>query len=64
MTNRCDDCKFFLIEAGAIQGVCRRFPPRPTVFDDKGRSRIAHVWTAIQPDDWCGEHKPKIILQS
>lgn len=68
LTDRtCLTCKHKVVEgAGKAkpQMFCRRNPPTATILMIPGPQGVAPVPVAafppVQPDMWCGEHKPRI----
>lgn len=61
MIQKCANCKFLLNE-GAPNIWCRRFPPTATliktVFDASGALQHVGHWghfPVVNPDNWCGE---------
>ena len=52
----CKVCRFWSVEDvrhGLAYGACKRYPPRPIVYDDDIEDRSPYM----AHDDWCGEWK-------
>lgn len=63
-THRCENCKWAEAEGpGSVNFMCHRNPPAvgflPT---NKGPIPVA-AFAIVQPDQWCGEHQPKIAAK-
>ena len=69
MSNRCDNCRFWIRadEAGAaergdyVSGICRRMPPAPlnthqAAIRGNGRETVG-MWPIVKSADWCGEFR-------
>ena len=63
---RCDECKFsFASPNPGMPLECRRFPPQMGFIQDKRSNATGSVagFPGVQPHQFCGEHKPKIIIE-
>lgn len=73
----CSSCFHYEEPAAAASpeqpGLCRLNPPRTTAYpmpvqDALGRQRLQPIyltaWAAVQPNDFCGQHRPEIHLAS
>lgn len=61
---RCENCEFYYKDSlSADTGQCRCNAPHPTLksslMSDKFYSDAVITWPAVQPTDWCGQHKEK-----
>jgi hypothetical protein len=53
MEIQCRECKYF------DEGRCRRYPPEVAQVGEPGRARWVQHLPVVDPDDYCGEFKPK-----
>lgn len=66
VSKTCETCRFRKPDPRddyKSHGECRRLPPVPMCWtgQDGYSNATAHYeqhWPFMQPDDWCGEHKP------
>lgn len=54
--DRCEICRFLLIQPGALVGECRRYPPTPVC--DEGVA--ACICPQMGVSDWCGEFSRRL----
>jgi hypothetical protein len=47
---------------GPVFGVCRRFPPRAAVIENRTGGMLDHMgrWPLVPDDLWCGEFKEEL----
>lgn len=68
--SKCQSCKYWIKQPGPIVaasriGVCRRFPPTMMLVPGRnGGAEIIPVWANTGDSDVCGEHSPKVALNS
>ena len=48
----CDKCQAW--KRDGVDGICRRYAPRPTIFDTRN-AELRLVWPKTNPDDGCEE---------
>lgn len=64
MTATCETCRWWEPEPGQNgnpeeTGICRRYAPRPHVYEEHGCDPAFPIWPRTLHDEWCGEHQPK-----
>jgi len=52
----CANCRFYDPFSGSIQGICRRYAPKPTTGDTEHSSAF---WPEVIDSSWCGEWEAK-----
>lgn len=58
MKQRCENCRYFLIQETQVS-ICRRFPPTAVMATDQdGNPFYAHLFAEVSPGAWCGEWRP------
>ena len=55
-TRTCATCTHWDPQAGALSGVCRRFPPHPSPYSRNARQSLP-LLPLTTAADWCGEWK-------
>ena len=55
---RCDKCAAW--DRDGIDGICRRFAPKPVIFDMSTKSgepnpKLTMIWPKTNPEDKCGD---------
>lgn len=59
----CHNCKFLHVQPNGRVAECRRNPPTPFLIPSgEGQMSGVKMWPPISPQDWCGEHKPKLAI--
>lgn len=61
MNATCDSCRWWEDEHEDPEGsgICRRYAPKPRVFEDSDVGPKYPIWPLTLNTEWCGEHQHK-----